>query len=522
VYRSSNNGVSWQLLNTNTGLTTTYIWSLSANGTNLYAGTGKGGVFKSTNNGTTWSNIGLVGKDIDVLTAYGDTIIAAVNQDGVYLSTDSGASWKIINGRGFTDEQYMTIAFSGNTLFVGAYYSGFFSNDLGLNWHAFSIGRPQTCVTSIIANRRSLCVGTINGGVYSSTNDGTDWKVSRFGETGYVSNLVSNDTVIFASIVSGIFRSKDNGFNWTIVDSGLVNNSPLCMVIADPYLYTGTYSGGVFRSTDNGTSWNLPSTDLTNTSINALTVSGANLFAGTISNGGGVFLSTNSGTSWTAVNTGLTYPMVQSLAVLGSNLFAGTDYGGVFRSTDNGTSWIAVNTGLTNTSIYALAVSGTNLFAGTAGGVFLSTNNGISWTEVNTGLTNTDVRALATSPNGAGGTNLFAGTYGSGIFKRLLSEMVASVERLSADLPIHFNLGQNYPNPFNPVTTISYDLPKKEHTTLIIYDILGRQLETLINEMQQQGKYKVTFNGSNLSSGVYFYRLKAGSFAETKQFVLLK
>ena len=110
--------------------------------------------------------------------------------------------------------------------------------------------------------------------------------------------------------------------------------------------------------------------------------------------------------------------MITSFAVSGRNLFAGTD-GGVFLSTNNGTSWTA--TGLTRAWVSALAVSpngagGTNLFAGTyGGGVFLSTNNGTNWSAVNTGLTFLHVHALAVSPNGAGGRNLFAGTEG-GVF----------------------------------------------------------------------------------------------------------
>jgi len=106
--------------------------------------------------------------------------------------------------------------------------------------------------------------------------------------------------------------------------------------------------------------------------------------------------------------------MVISFAFSGSNLFAGTGVGGVFLSTNNGTSWTA--TGLKRAWVCALAVSpngagGTNLFAGTEGGVFLSTNNGTSWTA--TGLTNRDVIAFAVS-----GTNLFAGTWGGGVWRR--------------------------------------------------------------------------------------------------------
>ena len=243
--------------------------------------------------------------------------------------------------------------------------------------------------------------------------------------------------------------------------------------------------------------------------VRTLAVSGTNLFAGT---SGGVFLSTNNGTSWTAASTGLTNIYVHALAVSGTNLFAGTD-GGVFLSTNNGTSWTAASTGLTNTSIYALAVSGTNLFAGTyGGGVFLSTNNGTSWTA--TGLTYTYVFALAVS-----GTNLIAGTDG-GVWRRPLSEMITSVERLSPDLPTHFGLDQNYPNPFNPATTISFSLPSKSFVSLKVFDALGREVSILLEKELPAGSYVQRWDAEALPSGVYFCRLQAGSFTETRKLIL--
>jgi hypothetical protein len=248
--------------------------------------------------------------------------------------------------------------------------------------------------------------------------------------------------------------------------------------------------------------------------IECLAVSGTNLFAGTA--GGGVFLSTNSGASWTTVNAGLTNTDVLSLAVSGTNLFAGTAGGGVFLSADSGTSWTAVNTGLTDNSVWDLAVSGTNLFAGTYLGVFLSTTNGTSWTAASTGLTNTCVTALAIS-----GTNLFAGTYFAGIWRRPLSEMITDVERREL-LPPSFALEQNYPNPFNPNSNIRYQISEFRYIKLAVYDLLGREVAVLVNERKAPGKYEVNFDGSNLAGGVYFYRLQAGDFTQTKRLLLLK
>ena len=86
----------------------------------------------------------------------------------------------------------------------------------------------------------------------------------------------------------------------------------------------------------------------------------------------------------------------------------------------------------------------------------------------------------------------------------------------------NYALSQNYPNPFNPTTTINYTIPKAEHVTIKVYDILGKLVQTLIDEEQPQGTYHAQLNGSNLSSGVYFYQIKADNFVEAKKMIVLK
>ncbi|MFN3562436.1 MAG: T9SS type A sorting domain-containing protein, partial [Chloroherpetonaceae bacterium] len=88
--------------------------------------------------------------------------------------------------------------------------------------------------------------------------------------------------------------------------------------------------------------------------------------------------------------------------------------------------------------------------------------------------------------------------------------------------PKQFSLAQNYPNPFNPITMIRYELPERADVTLKVYDVLGREVATLVNAAQGQGSYQVPFNAANLASGIYFYRLKAGSFMQTKKMLLVK
>ncbi|MGZ5192161.1 MAG: T9SS type A sorting domain-containing protein [Flavisolibacter sp.] len=88
--------------------------------------------------------------------------------------------------------------------------------------------------------------------------------------------------------------------------------------------------------------------------------------------------------------------------------------------------------------------------------------------------------------------------------------------------PLEFAVSQNFPNPFNPSTTISYSIPTSEFVTLKVFDVLGREVATLVNEEKPNGIYKVDFDGSGLSSGIYFYTLKAGKFTQTRKLVLMK
>ena len=110
------------------------------------------------------------------------------------------------------------------------------------------------------------------------------------------------------------------------------------------------------------------------------------------------------------------------------------------------------------------------------------------------------------------------------LFCQLQESEITLVDRISNDNihPTKYLIFQNYPNPFNPSTNINYSIPKTSLVTIKIYDILGIEVASLVNEEKAPGRYSVNFNGNKLSSGVYFYRMQAGSFVETKKLLLLK
>lgn len=164
-----------------------------------------------------------------------------------------------------------------------------------------------------------------------------------------------------------------------------------------------------------------------------------------------------------------------------------------------------------------------NIWIGTHGaGVFeFDGKNWINYTTCNSSLSNDYIEGVYADQYG----NIWFGAedFGKGISVYNPEGIITSISQIDYQkLPQNYSLSQNYPNPFNPSTTIKYDIPKESFVKLKIYDILGREVKTLVKEQKSAGTYKVTFEASNLSSGVYFYRIQAGNFVQTKKLILLK
>ncbi len=127
------------------------------------------------------------------------------------------------------------------------------------------------------------------------------------------------------------------------------------------------------------------------------------------------------------------------------------------------------------------------------------------------------------SPAFTGGTDVFpAGDLNWFPDKKAEWLHTTAVNKYDENIPFEYSLDQNFPNPFNPATNIRYSIFKSSRVTLSVYDILGRKVKTLVNENQPPGRYTVSFDGSNLASGIYLYRLEAGTFSSTKKLILLK
>jgi hypothetical protein len=151
------------------------------------------------------------------------------------------------------------------------------------------------------------------------------------------------------------------------------------------------------------------------------------------------------------------------------------------------------------------------------GGVYLSSDNGTNLPAVNYGLTSYSVSTLIVD-----GTNLYAGTNSAWVWKRPLSDFPTAVTKELMDIPKDYTLFQNYPNPFNPNTVISYSLPLSSYVKLIVYNTLGQSIITLESGYKTAGNYSINFNASDLPSGIYFYKLEAGSFSQINKMMLIK
>ena len=185
--------------------------------------------------------------------------------------------------------------------------------------------------------------------------------------------------------------------------------------------------------------------------------------------------------------------------------------------------WVQMSNGMGNDKrVLCFIVSGINLFAGTyQNGIFLSTNNGTNWTQKNQGFNVVPIVFSLQIAN----NYIFAGTEQS-VWRRSLTEIIG-IQNISTEIPSAYSLSQNYPNPFNPTTNIKFEVARHGGSStgvvkMVIFDVMGREVQTLVNERLQPGTYEASFDGSMLNSGVYFYKLVVDGFSETKRMILIK
>jgi|WetSurMetagenome_2_1015567.scaffolds.fasta_scaffold67667_2 photosystem II stability/assembly factor-like uncharacterized protein len=375
-----------------------------------------------------------------------------------------------------------------------------------------------------------------------------------------------NEAVSFPSVnigystTNGITKKTTNGgFNWSTLSGGNLSgifflNDLTGWVVGYPGYIGKTITGSTFTQQQTGISDRL--NDVFFINENTGWVVGGDFSVERI------FYTTNGGTNWTA-QTSNTANKLFSVHFINEN--TGWSVGGpsspkIIKTTNGGTNWFTQTT-TAITSLYSVMFADENTgwaVAGYLGGetIIKTTNGGANWFSQSSGDTRYLRDCFVKNPNTMiavgqggkiitttnGGNNWIVQSTGSSVelwsvdfpndtvgyaigdnvVLKTTNGGVTFISGLSNNIPGEFKLYQNYPNPFNPGTVIGYSLLKNSFVTLKIYDILGKEIAILVDEKLKSGKYEVTFDGSRLSSGIYFYKLVAGNFSETKKMLMIK
>jgi photosystem II stability/assembly factor-like uncharacterized protein len=397
LYRSDNDGISWTKLR--------QAYTLGVNGNTVFAGGVSTGLSRSLDNGATFTDIDIsMIPELYVPSSFlfeGSAIYVCGSSGLVFKSTDNGDTWSSIN-HATANFGAIKLAASGNKLYAGCYKGQlwnppptdggiYYTQDDGVNWNC--IGLKGYSIYALIISGNRIIAGTMTEGIFISDDNGATWVNSN-------NNLVRLGISTIAQCGSDLFvscksmhsyysenpllytlRSQDNTVSWEYADSGL--SVPFMNVFADggSFILAGGYC--VYISYNHGSTWQ----QIFNPGlmIYGLLVSGTHIFAGT--EGAGVFLSDDQGLNWRSVNKGLENFYITSLIMKGSILFAGT-HEGLYRSSDFGSNWEHVNNGLGALSVNAMTADNNYVYTDNSAepGIFRSADDGNTWTCIPFGI----------------------------------------------------------------------------------------------------------------------------------------
>ena len=322
---------------------------------------------------------------------------------------------------------------------------------------------------------------------------------------------------------SRIYHSNDLGATWT-VQKELNYLNPLSTL--DPPLYAINFfddstgcavgaSGFITASTNGGGKW-ITRTGNTSKSLYGTFVASRKK-AWAVGESGTIITTSDAFNTWSA-------QICPVVATLRSVIFADTlngyilgDGGTILKTTDGGIAWKAESSPAGSLNAIKLLNASEGWVAADSGKIFKTVDGGSHWLSQNTG-----VRSSLTSVDFADRLHGVAVGADGVLLVTKNGGVDAVIDRPIVSVPGKAELEQNYPNPFNPSTLINYSLPGSSHVFLKIYDVLGREVRTLVDEKQNAGSHNIIFQAADLPSGVYFYRLQAGTFSETKKLLLLK
>jgi len=421
---------------------------------------------------------------------------------------------------------------STNEIYVGHSYGVDKFN--GSNWKSYSFG-----------NRPELKYYGVQG--FAEVPNGDVWINSWEGLT-KVSNGVwtsynSQNTPVLSSQINKIVFDK-NGILWLGLTNGLVeydgsnwqlfdkSNSGLpdtyiWDIAVDPNanVWLATDAGIIKYDGANWTTFKNADRGYTGSAseqvLNLVSDSKGNIFAAW--SGGFTVLKNNEWTNYDSKNSILksNYISPYSLDVDNAdNIWCSTNNYGAYEFTAEGVwkEYNSTNSGLPSNSIRKIFIDAQNNIWFCTYGWGIAKYDGSAWsylTTANSGLGSNSTRSILIDKNG----NYWIGTFAGLSY---YNPNVVGVEQDYQKIPNNFELYQNYPNPFNPATIIKYQIPVSGNVTLKVFDVLGREVATLVNEFQAAGSYISKLIATSLSSGVYFYRLQSGNYSATKKLILMK
>jgi photosystem II stability/assembly factor-like uncharacterized protein/subtilisin-like proprotein convertase family protein len=523
IFRSTDGGNSW----IQSGLSNLYIWDIVIDTSgNIFAGTRSEGVWRSTDNGDSWTevNTGFIPQDntINSLAINSNGEIYAGATNAIYVFSDSGDIWTPINSPNYNGFYPLEINADGD-LFVGVAGGRLFrSIDKGLTWTEITIAIALT--GAIAFNELGHVFAGNLLGIYRSTDKGDNWTQINNG-INVGSFIAVNAFTInsaktmyvglgggFSSTSKGVFYSINNGDNWIELNDGLTNNTLSSLTVDQgDYLYAGNTQGEVYKSSNSTTANNL----IQKLSDLNLVISDANPAISTINfSPPSRFNKTSSVQGIGSVQVVIDEVTHQRTGDLTFTLeHLGVSQTIIFEVGADGQNFISTILSEDNTTPIA---NGSAPFTG-----YFKPDNPLN---VFDGADPYGDWTLTVTDNYSGNDGIL-----SSWSLIITHDGATDVETNVGLLPGDFVLEQNYPNPFNPSTKIKYTIPsvtlsevEGSKVALKIYDVLGNEVATLVNEEQTAGTYEVEFDATLLTSGVYFYKLQSEFFIETKKMILIK
>jgi photosystem II stability/assembly factor-like uncharacterized protein len=503
IYNSTDNGESWQPTTSFPLVTPPFIYSIpcasglsagvvvSSDNEYFYACT-SGEIFASQDTGRTWelryehipTNFTVKNLVID----NADILFVCTVGDGVWRSIDRGYNWQEINNGLGGYQTRVILAIDDQNIFSAADGAGIFkSTDGGDSWNRMNSGIQFPSILSIVYHKNAdvLIAGGSEGRIYRSADRGETWSqiTSGLPMLGFFESLFYHDTtqIVYGAVSSrGVFRSVDSGISWEQINCGLTDT--IAMSLSRNWannLMTAIRDQEVFQL--NGTCWTALASGLTPLTGSYISMIYDSLNRTSyVSNIDGVFRLQNENSVWDQTN--LSSPLIKSISVNeGGDVYAGIGIYNVSRFND----------------------------------LFVSIDQGDTWNSIRNDFPTDDPPTALF----ASGNLLYVGTWASGIFR---TNIPTNIQYNKDKIPDGFYLEQNYPNPFNPSTTVEFHIASPGFVSLKIFDVLGNEVETLVNEEKEPGSYKIEYNASHLASGIYYYKLNTNGFTDTKKFMLIK